>query len=81
MSRDLPARRRQPAFVAFFSLETSREQLPTRIVSEHASVPSTDIRRGNVGNQQLDRLASDNRRGTYATLNRRSQVFYFQLYC
>ncbi len=36
------------AAVAFFSLEMSNEQLATRLLGEHASVPSDKIRRGEI---------------------------------
>lgn len=38
----------QHAVVGFFSLEMSREQLATRIISEQAKIPSERIRRGQI---------------------------------
>ena len=42
--------------VGFFSLEMSSEQLATRILAEQASVPSSEIRRGSIDEQQFDRI-------------------------
>jgi replicative DNA helicase len=42
--------------VAFFSLEMSSEQLSTRILSEQAKIPSNDIRRGRISNEQFDQF-------------------------
>ncbi|NTU76916.1 MAG: replicative DNA helicase, partial [Alphaproteobacteria bacterium] len=39
---------REGSAVAFFSLEMSSEQLATRLLGEHASVPSDKIRRGEI---------------------------------
>jgi replicative DNA helicase len=39
---------KEGAAVAFFSLEMSSEQLATRLLGEHASVPSDKIRRGEI---------------------------------
>ncbi len=44
------------AIVGFFSLEMSSEQLATRILSEQAEIPSSDIRRGNITEQQFKKL-------------------------
>jgi replicative DNA helicase len=43
--------------VGFFSLEMSSEQLATRIVSEQTMVPSSDIRRGAITEDQFRRIA------------------------
>ena len=42
--------------VGFFSLEMSAEQLATRILAEQAGVPSSDIRRGAIHEDQFDRI-------------------------
>ncbi|WP_454634969.1 replicative DNA helicase [Bradyrhizobium cenepequi] len=42
--------------VAFFSLEMSSEQLATRVLSEQAEVPSSSIRRGEIGETDFERL-------------------------
>jgi replicative DNA helicase len=42
--------------VGFFSLEMSAEQLATRILAEQAGVPSSDIRRGAIHEEQFDRI-------------------------
>jgi replicative DNA helicase len=42
--------------VGFFSLEMSAEQLATRVLAEQAGVPSSDIRRGNIHEDQFDRI-------------------------
>jgi replicative DNA helicase len=44
------------AVVGFFSLEMSSEQLATRILSEEAQIPSDNIRRGAVRNEDFERL-------------------------
>lgn len=44
------------AVVGFFSLEMSAEQLATRIISEVAEVPSEKIRRGEVDQEQFDKI-------------------------
>jgi len=43
--------------VAFFSLEMSSEQLATRILAEQAGVPSSEIRRGTIDDEQFAQLA------------------------
>ncbi len=45
------------AHVLFFSLEMSAEQLANRILAEQAQVPSDRIRRGDINNEEFDRLA------------------------
>ncbi|MBG1232110.1 replicative DNA helicase [Aestuariivirga litoralis] len=47
--------------VAFFSLEMSTEQLATRIISEQAGIPSEDIRRGKITEDQFQRLVDISR--------------------
>ncbi|MYZ48421.1 replicative DNA helicase [Propylenella binzhouense] len=42
--------------VGFFSLEMSSEQLATRILAEQAGVPSSEIRRGAIHEDQFDRI-------------------------
>ena len=44
--------------VGFFSLEMSSEQLATRIVSEQTMVPSSDIRRGAIHEDQFARIVA-----------------------
>ncbi len=47
--------------VGFFSLEMSSEQLATRILAEQAQISSSDIRRGNIKNDQFSRLVDTSR--------------------
>ncbi|WP_273754381.1 MULTISPECIES: replicative DNA helicase [unclassified Bartonella] len=42
--------------VGFFSLEMSSEQLATRIISEQTEVSSSDIRRGNISDEQFAKI-------------------------
>ncbi len=42
--------------VGFFSLEMSSEQLATRIVAEQSGVPSSDIRRGRITEDQFNEI-------------------------
>ena len=42
--------------VGFFSLEMSSEQLATRVLAEQAGVPSSEIRRGSIDENQFDRI-------------------------
>src|SRR5262245_15252403 len=49
------------AVVGFFSLETSGEQLTTRILSEQAGIPSEKIRRGGFTPDEFDRFAKTQR--------------------
>ncbi|MEO8667889.1 MAG: replicative DNA helicase [Bauldia sp.] len=44
--------------VGFFSLEMSSEQLATRIVAEQSEVPSSDIRRGKISEDQFSRIVA-----------------------
>jgi len=50
------------AVVGFFSLEMSAEQLATRIISEQASIPSSQIRRGKIETREFDRLVDASQR-------------------
>ena len=47
--------------VGFFSLEMSSEQLATRIIAEQSDVPSSDIRRGKIGEEQFARIVEASR--------------------
>ncbi len=47
--------------IAFFSLEMSSEQLSTRILSEQARIKSNDIRRGQVTEDEFNRLIETSR--------------------
>jgi replicative DNA helicase len=47
---------KEGAAVAFFSLEMSTEQLATRLLGEHSSVPSDKIRRGEVKNEDFSKF-------------------------
>ncbi len=47
---------KEGAGVAFFSLEMSNEQLATRLLGEHSSVPSDKIRRGEVKAEDFSRF-------------------------
>jgi replicative DNA helicase len=47
--------------VGFFSLEMSSEQLATRIVAEQSGVPSADIRRGKITEDQFARIVDASR--------------------
>ncbi len=47
--------------VGFFSLEMSSEQLATRIVAEQSGVPSADIRRGKISEDQFARIVAASR--------------------
>lgn len=47
--------------VGFFSLEMSSEQLATRIIAEQASVPSADIRRGRITEDQFSHVVAASR--------------------
>ena len=47
--------------VGFFSLEMSAEQLATRIIAEQAQVPSSDIRRGSIHEDQFARIVDVSR--------------------
>ncbi len=44
--------------VGFFSLEMSSEQLATRIISEQSGVPSSDIRRGRITEDQFSHIVA-----------------------
>jgi replicative DNA helicase len=47
--------------VAFFSLEMSSEQLATRIIAEQSGVPSSDIRRGRISEEQFGQIVTSAR--------------------
>jgi len=47
--------------VGFFSLEMSSEQLATRIISEQSGVPSSEIRRGKIGEPEFARIVETSR--------------------
>ena len=49
------------AVVGFFSLEMSAEQLATRILSEEAGLPSEKIRRGELKNQDFQKIVAASR--------------------
>jgi replicative DNA helicase len=48
--------------VGFFSLEMSAEQLATRIVAEQTAIPSSDIRRGSINEDQFAEIVELARR-------------------
>ncbi len=50
------AARDHGAHVAFFSLEMSAEQLAMRLLSDQANLNAEDIRKGNLGQPEFDRL-------------------------
>lgn len=47
--------------VGFFSLEMSSEQLATRIIAEQSEVPSADIRRGKITEDQFAKIVAASR--------------------
>ncbi len=47
--------------VGFFSLEMSAEQLATRIIAEQTMIPSSDIRRGSIDEDQFARIVEVSR--------------------
>ncbi len=47
--------------VGFFSLEMSAEQLATRIIAEQTMIPSSDIRRGSIHEDQFARIVEVSR--------------------
>lgn len=49
---------RAGGIVAFFSLEMSSEQLATRVVAEQSQISSASIRRGDISENEFDRLLS-----------------------
>ncbi|MAU41941.1 MAG: replicative DNA helicase [Kordiimonas sp.] len=53
----LVGRDNRGAVVGFFSLEMSADQLATRILAEQASIPSEDLRRGKLNQEQFNRLS------------------------
>ena len=48
--------------VGFFSLEMSSEQLATRIIAEQAQVPSSEIRRGSIRDDQFTHIVEVSRK-------------------
>jgi replicative DNA helicase len=50
------------AVVGFFSLEMSAEQLATRILAEESGIPSNNIRKGEVSNEDFDRFVQASQR-------------------
>ena len=59
--RSRPTARSRPAnggVVGFFSLEMSSEQLATRIISEQTEIPSSKIRRGEITEDDFDKLVA-----------------------
>jgi len=55
------AARNDKAVVAYFSLEMSGEQLTTRMLSEQAAVPSEKIRRGELSNDEFQKVVTASR--------------------
>ncbi|MBX4336049.1 replicative DNA helicase [Bartonella raoultii] len=55
-NRDVTTQENEGGIVGFFSLEMSSEQLATRIISEQTEVSSSDIRRGNISEEQFTKL-------------------------
>ncbi|KEG16582.1 replicative DNA helicase [Bartonella bacilliformis] len=51
-----PSKENEGGIVGFFSLEMSSEQLATRIISEQTEVSSSEIRRGNISEEQFAKL-------------------------
>ncbi len=51
-----PSQKNEGGIVGFFSLEMSSEQLATRIISEQTEVSSSDIRRGNISEEQFSKI-------------------------
>ncbi|EJF81912.1 replicative DNA helicase [Bartonella doshiae] len=55
-NRDGKTQENEGGIVGFFSLEMSSEQLATRIISEQTEVSSSDIRRGNISEEQFSKI-------------------------
>ncbi|WP_208433869.1 replicative DNA helicase [Bartonella taylorii] len=55
-NRDAKIQENEGGIVGFFSLEMSTEQLATRIISEQTEVSSSDIRRGNISEEQFSKI-------------------------
>ncbi|WP_317993039.1 replicative DNA helicase [Bartonella gliris] len=53
---DASKQKNEGGIVGFFSLEMSSEQLATRIISEQTEVSSSDIRRGNISEEQFSKI-------------------------
>ncbi|CAK01981.1 replicative DNA helicase [Bartonella tribocorum] len=54
--RDTNTQQNEGGIIGFFSLEMSSEQLATRIISEQTEVSSSDIRRGNLSEEQFAKI-------------------------
>ncbi len=54
--RDNKTQENEGGIVGFFSLEMSSEQLATRIISEQIKVSSSDMRRGNISEEQFAKI-------------------------
>ncbi|EJF88125.1 replicative DNA helicase [Bartonella vinsonii subsp. arupensis OK-94-513] len=54
--RDASTQENEGGIVGFFSLEMSSEQLATRIISEQTEVSSSEIRRGNISEEQFSKI-------------------------
>ena len=50
------------AIVGLFSLEMAAEQLATRIISERTGISSSDIRRGEISQEDFDRIYHESKR-------------------
>ncbi|WP_375641503.1 MULTISPECIES: replicative DNA helicase [unclassified Bartonella] len=55
-NRNANIQENEGGIVGFFSLEMSSEQLATRIISEQTEVSSSDIRRGNISDEQFSKI-------------------------
>ncbi|WP_321391384.1 replicative DNA helicase [Emcibacter sp.] len=53
----IPHEENRGAVTAFFSLEMSADQLATRILAEQANLPSQDLRKGQINQDQFSALA------------------------
>ncbi len=55
-NRNANIQENEGGIVGFFSLEMSSEQLATRIISEQTEISSSDIRRGNISDEQFSKI-------------------------
>ncbi|WP_375618483.1 replicative DNA helicase [Bartonella sp. AC134YNZD] len=55
-NRDASTQENEGGIVGFFSLEMSTEQLATRIISEQTEISSSDMRRGNISEEQFAKI-------------------------
>ncbi|WP_354189199.1 replicative DNA helicase [Bartonella silvatica] len=55
-NRNEKTQENEGGIVGFFSLEMSSEQLATRIISEQTEVSSSDMRRGNISEEQFAKI-------------------------